>query len=149
MRRLFQTRKTMDSGLSISSLAPMVDIFTLLVIAVLRSSSPEAPLQLPEERLLLPVSTLERSPAAGITIDVGQKGLYVDGWRSGSAEFWTRSDDLLIKDLYETLQQRPKGHVKIRAHSESQWLLVSKVLLTCQQAGFNDVELVGLSNTSL
>lgn len=149
MKRLFQRHRTMDSGLAISALAPMVDLFTLLVIAVLRSSSPEAPLQLPEERLLLPVSTLERAPAAGITIDVGQKGLYVNGWRAGSASFWTQSDKLLIQDLYETLQQHPKEHVKIRAHSESQWLLVSKVLLTCQQAGFNDIELVGLSNTSL
>ena len=149
MKRLFRQSQRESTGLDVAALAPMVDLFTLLVIAVLRSSSPEAPLELPEEKLLLPISTLERSPASGITIDVGQEGLYVDGWRAGSASFWNQSDQLLIRDLYESLQQYPSGHIKIRAHSESQWQLVNKVLLTCQQAGFKDIELVGLSNTSL
>ena len=149
MKRLFSSDLASDSGLEVAALAPMVDLFTLLVIAVLRSSSPEAPLQLPEERLQLPISTLERSPASGITIDVGQEGLYVDGWRAGSASFWTNSEQLIIQDLYESLQQYPTGHIKIRAHAQSQWQLVNKVLLTCQQAGFKDIELVGLSNTSL
>ena len=149
MKRLFSKSLGHSTGLEVAALAPMVDLFTLLVIAVLRSSSPEAPLQLPEEQLLLPISTLERSPASGITIDVGQEGLYVDGWRAGSAVFWTTSEQLLIQDLYESLQQYPSGHIKIRAHSESQWQLINKVLLTCQQAGFKDIELVGLSNTSL
>lgn len=149
MKSLFKRQAQEDAGLGVSALAPMVDLFTLLVIAILRSSSPEAPLQLAEEKLRLPISTLENPTGKGITIDVGTDGLYIDGWRTGSSKYWERSDQLLIRDLYEGLQTYPNGHIKIRAHSESQWSLVNKVLLTCQQAGFADIELVALSNSSL
>ena len=56
---LFPNANKRSSGLGIATLAPMVDIFTILVIAVLKASSPQPPLTLPEGTMELPLSAQE------------------------------------------------------------------------------------------
>jgi biopolymer transport protein ExbD len=128
----------------------MVDLFTLLIVAVLRTWSAEPPAETPEGELDLPRSREEIPPQRGVTVDVGKEGLYVDGWRAGSAPYWTSAEGVLVTDLYGPLQQRAgQGSVVIRAHADAPWLLVGKVLLTAQQAGFEEVSLVAESHASL
>lgn len=150
-RHLFApTGPAASAGLSTGALAPMVDLFTLLIVAVLRTWSAEPPAQTPEGDLRLPLSRAEAPPERGVVVDVGRDGLYVDGWRAGSAEYWATAEGALVTDLYGPLQQRVGGGaVVIRAHADAPWQLVGKVLLTAQQAGFEQVSIVAESQASL
>ena len=85
----------------------------------------------------------------GVIVDIGKDGIYVDGWRMTSSQYWINSDDILIREVYAALQMRAEQKLKIRADSEAHWELVGKMLLTAQQAGYKDIELVALSNSSL
>ena len=57
----------------------------VLLVALLRTWSPQPPLQTAGEALELPLSAEETEVSRGIIIDIGPKALYVDGWRAGSA----------------------------------------------------------------
>ena len=93
----------------------------------------------------------EAAAARGVTVDVGLDGLYVDGWRAGSASYWaTAVARPRGRTRYAPLQQRVgQKTVVIRAHAEAPWQLVGKVLPTAQQAGFEDVTVVAESAASL
>jgi len=138
-----------DGGLTPAALSPMVDVLTILLVAVLRTWSADPPFQAPEPGFTLPQTREEAPPSRGVTIDVGADGLYVEGWRAGSARFWADSEDILVTDLYEALQQRGGSTVVIRAHESAPWSLVGKVLFTAQQAGYGEIELVAVSRASL
>lgn len=148
-RRIFGRRGRRSAGLSSAALAPMVDVMTILVIAVLRTWSTDAPAQLPEEGSRLPLSSQEQAANKGIMVDVGAEGLYVEGWRAGSSTYWADSDAILIDEVYESLQNLSGSRVTVRAHEAAPWSLVGKVLFTAQQAGYENVELVAVSRASL
>jgi biopolymer transport protein ExbD len=152
MRRRMFSRSGSSSAsakLSTASLAPMVDMLTILVVAVLRTWSTDPPVEIPEANFSLPLSAQETPLNRGVTVDVGVEGLYVEGWRAGAAAYWIESDDVLIREVYEALQTVGGNRVTIRAHQDAPWELVGKVLFTAQQAGFENVELVAVSRASL
>lgn len=150
MRRLFKGRAVPGGGgLGTAALAPMVDILTILLVAILRSWSTDPPLSLPEPGMALPISAQETPAPRTVTIDVAQDGLYVEGYRTTSAAYWKSADGVLITDVYEALQQVGGTSVAIRADQGSPWELVGKVLFTAQQAGYDDIQLVAVSRSSL
>ena len=139
MRRLFSAPPNDSAGLQVAALAPMVDLFTILVVAVLRASSPEPPVQIPEPEFDIPLSVQERPTAHGVIVDIGKKAIYVDGWRATSTQYWIDSDEVLISEVYAALQMKSEDTLKIRADSDTDWSLVGKALLTAQQAGYKDM----------
>ena len=150
MRRLFRGRAAAGGGmLSAAALAPLVDMLTILLVVILRTWSVEAPPQLPEDGFALPVSRSEEPVQRGVIVDVAANGLYVDGWRAGSTRFYAKSEQVLVREVYEALQARGGSRVEIRADREAPWSVVGKVLFTAQQAGFEDVQLVAVSRASL
>ena len=92
----------------------MVDIFTILVIAVLKASSPQPPLTLPEGTMELPLSAQEDISMEQLVIDIGNDGIYVDGFRVTARQYWEQTEDILITEVYSSLQQHAKREVKIR-----------------------------------
>lgn len=149
-RRLFGARATSGGGgLATGALAPLVDLLTLLLVAVLRTGSADPPADLAEDGFTLPLTREETPAPRGVTIDVGTGGLYVDGWRAGSAGYWTESEAVLITDLYGPLEQHGGSSAVVRAHAQAPWSLVGKVLLTAQQAGYTEITLVAESRASL
>ena len=148
MKRLFRATAS-PGGMSTAALAPMVDVLTLVLVALLRTWSTDPPLQVSEEGFELPVSREEAPLGRGVTIDIGDNGLYVDGWRAGSATFWRDRDEVLVRDVYEVLQGRGETRALIRADRDAPWSLVGKIMFTAQQAGYTEVELVAMSRASL
>ena len=57
--------------------------------------------------------------------------------------------EVLITPLYQQLQHVGGKNAQIRAHAKINWEIVDKALLTVQQAGYKDIELMALSNVSL
>ena len=146
---LFSNTKRQRSGLGIATLAPMVDIFTILVIAVLKASSPQPPLNLPEGTMELPLSAQEDISMEQLVVDIGDDGIYVDGFRVTARQYWEQSEDILITEVYSSLQQHAKREVKIRVDKAVPWSLISKTLHTAQQAGYEDIEMLVISKSSL
>ncbi len=150
MRRLFgRGARSGGSGLSTAALSPMVDLLTILLVAVLRTWSADPPMQAPEAGFKLPLSREEVAVGRGVAVDIGLNGLYVEGNRAGSVAYWIKSDEVLVTDVYELLQVMAGSKVVIRAHEDAPWELVGKLLFTAQQAGYADVELVAVSQASL
>lgn len=146
---LFSKQRDRDSGLGISTLAPMVDIFTILVIAVLKASSPQPPLTLPEGSMELPLSAQEEISTEQLVVDIGNDGIYVDGFRVTARKYWEESEEILISEVYSSLLQHAKREVKIRVDKDVSWSLISKTLHTAQQAGYEDIEMLVVSTSSL
>ena len=146
---LFSHRTQRTNGLGVATLAPMVDIFTILVIAVLKASSPQAPMVLPEGSMELPLSNQENISVEHLVVDIAKEGIYVDGFRVTAREYWEQSEDILISEVYSSLQQHAKKDVKIRVDKDVPWSLISKTLHTAQQAGYEDIEMLVISSSSL
>ncbi len=146
---LFANKRRNQGGLGIATLAPMVDIFTILVIAVLKASSPQPPPVLPEASMDLPLSAQEDISMETLVVDIAKDGIYVDGFRVTARQYWEDNEDILITEVYSTLQQRAKKEVKIRVDKSVSWALISKALHTAQQAGYEDIEMLVISKSSL
>ncbi len=127
----------------------MVDLFTILVVAILRSSSPEAPLNLSEDDFRLPLSVQENPKSEGVEIDIGLSGIYLDGRRTGSTVYWEKQKEPLIEDLNDALQLIREDNAQIRAHAEAPWSVVGKVMFTLRHAGYSEIELIALNSSSL
>lgn len=148
-RALFSSPRPPETGFSVAVLAPMVDIFTILVIAVLRSSSPEPPISIPEKNFEPAISAQDRGMLTAVQIDIGMEGIYLEGYRITSRKYWEENEELRINELYAYLEQQGKTTVQIRSDHRIPWKLTRKILLTAQQAGYEDIELLALSNSSL
>ena len=148
MRRLFRAQPA-GSGPALAALMPMVDIMTILLVAILRTWSTQPPMQPVEAGFELPISRSEGEPSLNMAIDVGMDGIYVDGFRAGASQFWRTSDKVLIPEVLDALHAASPARVRVRAHADAPWTLVGKVLSTAQHAGVGDVELVAISQASL
>jgi biopolymer transport protein ExbD len=148
MRQLFKPVNT-AMGTRVAALFPLVDMLTLLLVAVLRTSSSQPALLVPEAGFVLPRTTAEAPISRGLAIDIGPETLWVNGWRVGASSYWRDADDTLIPEVLNAVQAASPDHVLIRSTGDAQWQLVGKVLWTVQQAGVPSVELVALSQMSL
>lgn len=147
-RRLFSASTTPEP-IQAGALAPMVDLFTILVIAVLRASNPQAPMEYPEQDYQLPISRQEVPIQKGQLIDIGMEAIYVNGARITTSAYWLQNEQPEIKELKNILRQLNGTKAQIRAHSKAPWKLVDKALFTAQQAGYKDIEMIAISNVSL
>ena len=148
MKRLFSSSPP-SSMLHIAALAPLIDIFTILVVAVLKSSSAVAPPQLPEPQTQLPLSAQEQSIQKPDTVDIGKNGIYFNGNRVSSRAYWEKKDAPLIQELYESMLVSPPKKLQIRADASVSWALIDKTLATARQVGCTDVELLAIRTDSL
>ena len=67
---------------------------------------------------------------------------------SDGSTMWEQSEDILITEVYSSLQQHAKREVKIRVDRDIPWSLISKALHTAQQAGYEDIEMLVISKSS-
>ena len=148
MKRLFKKR-THVHFLHLAALAPIVDIFTILVVAVLKSSATSAPPHFPEANMKLPVSAQEQPQQQPSTVDIAKDGIYYNGARISSRKYWEQQKDPIITDLYTLLLTNPPTKIQIRADAGVPWKLIDKALATSRQAGCTDVELLAVSRDSL
>ena len=102
MRRLFKHHDGL-AEISGAALTPMVDLFTILVIAVLRASSPEPPIESLEDELQLPISRSEIESTKAAAIEIGMDGIALEGIRVGSTIYWSKQDAVLMPDLKSAL----------------------------------------------
>jgi biopolymer transport protein ExbD len=148
-RRAPRIRKPSLLVLNITS---MLDMFTILIIFLLKSYSAEGIILTIPADLHLPHSTTQSAPEPGLVVEVSRNALVVDGKiLDVDLEAVKNSEKLIIDNLYEHLMTKTRqyeeiselnpsagftGRLILEGDREIPFRLLKKILYTCGQAGF-------------
>lgn len=148
-RRVQRSRRPSLLVLNITS---MLDMFTILIIFLLKSYSAEGIILTIPAEIHLPRSTTQSAPEPGLVVEVSMTSLVVDG-RPLDLDLASvhRSDALIIEELYEHLMLKAMqyeeisslnpnagftGRLVLEGDRDVPFRLLKKILYTCGQAGF-------------
>ncbi len=129
-----------------ATLAPLVDVLSLVLVVLLLAFSTDPPLPV---ALQLPRSTVSQEVPRALAIDLTISGVHLQGHRIAGSAWYLEHDETLVEELYAALQRIPPERVLLRMDAAVPYRLVRKVLFTLQQAGFDQVTLVAESRSSL
>lgn len=149
-------------------LTSMVDMFTIMIVFLLKSYSTSAVNITPQKGLQLPVSTTMSAPVEALKLVVSADGIYVDdkkivdikdGRLDGAAVESTDPD--FIRGLYDELDKHAlkakdiaeknaevqfDGKVVMQADAKLPYDTLKKVMYTSSLAGYADLKLATFSN---
>jgi biopolymer transport protein ExbD len=147
-----RTARARKPSLLVLNITSMLDMFTILIIFLLKSYSAEGIILTIPADLHLPHSTSQSAPEPGLVVEVSRNILVVDGkMLDVDLEEIKASDKLLIDTLYEHLMVKYRQYEKIselnpnagftgrlvlEGDREIPFRLLKKILYTCGQAGF-------------
>ncbi len=141
-------------------LTSMIDMFTILLVFLLKSYSAEGQIVTITEDLRLPESTAQTPPRVTSVISITAEWILVDGRPITRVDPIQQSDNLLIAPLRtELVRLRSmsegigslsdqmtgfRGNIAIQADKEMTFDLIKKIMLTCGKVGYNDMLLTVL-----
>ena len=139
-------------SLVVLNITSMLDMFTILIIFLLKSYSAEGVILPIPADLHLPDSTTQAQPAPGLIIELSRDVIIVNGTTLPlDLEKVENSDSLIIPELYDYLSRRVKqyeeissanpdmkftGRMVLEGDREVRFRLLKKILYTSGQAGF-------------
>jgi biopolymer transport protein ExbD len=148
-RRALRGKKPSLLVLNITS---MLDMFTILILFLLKSYSAEGVILTIPADLHLPFSSTEAVPEPGLIIELTQNTLVVDGVALDlDLQEVETSDSIIIPGLYEHLRKKVQryeeiasvnpeasftGQMVLEGDRDIPFRLLKKILYTCGQAGF-------------
>ena len=147
MRPLVRPRPRQDHGAM--ALAPLVDVFTLLLLVLLRAWSTDPPLPLSLDELALPTAVGHTEAPRQTTIDVGRSGIYLDGVRVASTSWYAEHDDTVVVELVAPLRRTRTTQVALRTDQSTPYRVIRKVLLAVREADVSEVAVVSTDRGSL
>ena len=160
-------KKNNKKATFILQLTAMVDMFTILIVFLLKSYSTSAVNITPHEGLKLPYSSSYTQPVEALKLIVSTDGIYVDDkkivpikkGKIPNTEI-DKKDPKFIRGLYKTLDKHAKksekiakkneehkfkGQVVMQADSRLDYKLLRKVMYTSSLAGYADMKLATIS----
>jgi len=148
-------------------LTAMVDMFTILIVFLLKSFSTSTVTINPHQGMKLPQSSSYVEPIEALKLVVALDGIYVDDKKISNIENGQISqveldpnDSEFIKTLYDELDKQAnksrdiagknedikfEGKIVMQADSRFDYGLLKKVMYTASLAGFADMKLATLS----
>ena len=162
MNKIIRMRGNRSStfGLQVTS---MVDMFTIILVFLLKSYSTSAIQITPQDGLQLPVSSSTTDPVEALKLVVSKDGVYVgdekvvefkDG-KPQSSDF-DSADPKFIRSLYKALDKEAEksksiakvneamefdGKLVVQADQELPYSVLKKVMYTSMIAGYADVKM--------
>lgn len=149
MRRLRGRGAEGPSDEGAAALTPMVDMLTLLLLFLLKAFSQDPPVRVDEDGFDLPITASDDAARAGLTVDVGPAGIWVDGVRVVGTAFYERSEVAHVEEVYARVLSRKGEPVALRVDADVSWRVVRKVLFTLEEAGARDIQLIAESRSGL
>ena len=139
-------------SLLVLNITSMLDMFTILIIFLLKSYSAEGIILPIPADLHIPFSTTQTAPEPGLIVEVSMDRLVVDGRILDiDLKAVQQSDDLIIRELYDHLMIKAAqyeqisslnpnadftGKLVLEGDREIPFRYLKKILYTCGQAGF-------------
>ena len=135
-------------------LTSMIDMFTILLVFLLKNFSTEGQVISVSQDLKLPVSTAEKPPEVTSVIAITEELLLLDGKSIVAVDRLAQDEKLLIPELFAELKQLRNlnermgaisssisftGKISIQADRELPYLVIKKIMFTCGQVGYNDM----------
>jgi len=134
----------------------MVDVFTVLLVFLLKSYAAEGTLTAAAQNLQLPASTSTVTPRTTLTITVSQDAVFVDDERVTSLRQVADTDGLYLPELGRALKARAdksrfiagsntgssfRGQVTILGDRQTSFSILQKVMFTAAASEFSDIAL--------
>jgi biopolymer transport protein ExbD len=163
--KLMELNRRATFGLQLTA---MVDMFTILLVFLLKSFSSSSVQINPADGLRLPQSQSYAEATEALLVTVSAKGIYVDEQRivefkNGQIESndLDKGDDRFIRPLYEELNRNAErtrdiasknetlefaGKVILQADRSLPYDLLRKVMYTSSIAGYADMKLATISS---
>lgn len=135
-------------------LTSMIDMFTILLVFLLKSYSAEGQIMSVSPDLRLPESTAQKSPQTASIIAVTNDLIMLDGKQVSSVSQVIQSKTLEIPELKNALSQLRQlservgeissdmgfsGKISIQADRDLPYLVIKKIMFTCGKIGYNDM----------
>jgi biopolymer transport protein ExbD len=136
-------------------LTSMIDMFTILLVFLLKSYSAEGQIMTITKDLRLPESTASKPPSVTSVVAITNEWILLDGRPVEELKNIQDENTLLINNLYEELKRLRaltegigqlsetmggfKGTIAIQGDKELPFNLLKKVMLTCGQVGYNNM----------
>jgi biopolymer transport protein ExbD len=158
-----QARKGRGSGDVKLNITSMMDMFTIILVFLLKSFSTQGQLVTPATGLQLPTSSIERSAGEALCIKISddnivvENTLVVDSTRFGDL---LEQKDFMIPPLYDVLQKFAdearkaaemfgkefSGEITIQGDVSVPYKVLTRVMYTSGQAGYPVMNLVVYRN---
>ncbi len=138
------------------NLTSMMDMFTIILVFLLKTYSTEGMLIHPSDKLTLPSSSIEKSPEVGLDLIVSKESVVVNHEEVEKVQNILSHEGIIINSLYAKLQvyaseakrmeeqygTKFSGKVTIQADKEIPYKLLVKVMATCGRAEYPNMRLV-------
>lgn len=136
-------------------LTSMIDMFTILLVFLLKSYSAEGQIMTITKDLRLPESTATKPPSVASVIAITREWILLDGRPIEAIKTIESSNTLLIEKLYNELRNLRtlteglgqlsesmtgfRGTIAIQGDKDIPFSLLKKIMLTCGQVGYNNM----------
>jgi biopolymer transport protein ExbD len=135
-------------------LTSMIDVFTILLVFLLKSYSAEGQIMTPINDLTLPISSATKTPETSSIIVVTPELILVDGTALTTVQDVINSEGLRIENLFLDLSAKRrmseatsnlsdkmkfKGEITIQGDANIPFEVLKKVMFTCGRVGYNNI----------
>ncbi len=158
-----QARKARGSTTVKLNITSMMDMFTIILVFLLKSFSTQGQLVTPATGLMLPTSTVERAAEEALSVKVSRNAIAVEDRQVIDSAAFARileQKDFMIPRLHETLvefadQSRKaaemfgkefSGEITIQGDVEVPYKALTRIMYTCGQAGYPVMNLIVYRN---
>ncbi len=138
------------------NLTSMMDMFTIILVFLLKTYSTDGMLIQPSEYLTLPTSTIEKSPEVALDLVISKEWIMVNHEPVVTVSEVLAFEGLIVQSLKEKLEVYAReakrmeelygtkfsGKVTIQGDKEIPYQLLVKVMATCGKSDYPNMRLV-------
>jgi biopolymer transport protein ExbD len=156
VRTLRRRRAEATVKLNITS---MIDMFTLMVVFLIKNYSAEGQMVTPAKNLTLPISSVEKMAREALSVKVSNTSVMVENTEvidKKTFQSVLAQKDFLIQPLYDVLKKHSdaakkesqmfktefSGKISIQGDTTIPYSVLTRVMYTCGQAGYPVMNLV-------
>ncbi len=138
------------------NITAMMDMFTIVLVFLLFSMAAEGNLMTSNSNLILPMSARSQSPTEVSLTIVGEPGVVLaDNQVISDTDVIRKQDSLIVKPLHDLLVKKREeerkaealgiikeatGKVVVQFDKNTEYDIVTKVMATCGNAGYNNIK---------
>lgn len=152
-------RRKRGDGIVKLNITSMIDMFTLMVVFLLKNYSSQGQLVTPATGLLLPTSSVEKNASEALSVKVSKNTIMVENDIIIDEQMYRKlitQQEFMIDPLYKVLNKHCEeakksakmfktefsGKISIQGDIEIPYNILTRVMYTCGQAGYPMMNLV-------